>query len=241
MKHVVSLTLVLILVSFAAACSSAPVTKLAPTIPATPTLAPTEPSAKVAFAVSPTATATPLPPTPTPTVPTSTPTNTPTITATPAPTIAPGLYVTNLRTDPNPPLRGTDLIFYPTFLNTTGTLQNYRWNVFLYRPDNLTTRFGEATRTDTSIPVNGGEFKSIAGWKIPVGGPCENFVARVVFFDQNNQAQPFAKPDGTVFQKDLTVCALIDLPNYPTPSPVPPTPTVTPGPGLYVIDIHTQP
>jgi hypothetical protein len=241
MNKVVSLALALGLVSFAAACSSAPAVKPAPTIPAIPTLAPTEVPTKVAVAVPPTATATPLPPTPAPTVPASTPTNTPTIKPTPAPTIAPGLYVTNLRTDPNPPLRGTDLIFYPTFLNTTGTLQNYRWNVFLYRPDNLTTRFGEATRTDTSIPINGGEFRSVGGWKIPIGGPCENFVARVVFFDQNNQALPFPKPDGTVFQKDLTVCALIDLPNYPTPSLVPPTPTVTPGPGLYVVDIRTQP
>ena len=237
MNKVVSLALALILVSLAAACSSAPAPT--PTLPATPVPSPTAPPTKVAVAVPPTATSTPIPPSPTPTVPTSTPTNTPT--NTPAPMIPPGLYVTNLRTDPNPPLRGTDLIFYPTFLNTTGTLQNYRWNVYLYRPDNLTTRFGEATRTDSAIPVSGGEFKSVGGRKIPVGGPCENFVARVVFLDQDNKAQPFLKPDGAVFQKDLAVCALIDLPNYPTPSPVPPTPTATPGPGLFVIDIRTQP
>lgn len=241
MNKIISLALALILVSLAAACSSAPAPTPTLTAFATPVPLPTLPPSKVAVAVSPTATATRLPPTLTPVPPTAVPTNTSTRVPTPAPTIPPGLYVTGLRTDPNPPLRGTDLFFYPTFLNTTGTLQNYRWNVFLYRPDNLTTRFGEATRVDSSIPVGGGEFKSGGAWKIPVGGPCENFVARVVFFDQDNRALPFPKPDGAIFQKDLTVCALIDLPNYPTPSPVPPTPTVTPGPGLYVIDIRTQP
>jgi len=224
------------------ACSSAPAST--PTLPAFATPVPLPPSpTKVAIAVPPTATATSVPPTATPVPPTPTPSLTPTRTSTPTPTptIPPGVYVTALRTDPNPPLRGTDIYFYPTFLNTTGTLQNYRWNVYLYRPDNLTTRFGEATRVDSPIPVPGGEFKSGGAWKIPVGGPCENFVARVVFFDQNNQAHAFPKPDGTLFQKDLTICALIDLPNYPTPSPVPPTPTITPGPGLFVIDIRTQP
>jgi len=239
MNKVVSLAFALVLVLYAVACSSAPAPT--PTTLASPIPSPTQPPPKVAFAVSPTAASTPIPPTPTPVAPTSTPTSPPTLAPTPTPTIPPGLYVTNLRTDPNPPLRGTDLFFHPTFLNTTGTIQNYRWNVYLFRPDNLTTRFGEATRTDSSIPVGGGEFKSIGSWKIPVGGPCENFVARVVFFDQDNKALPFNKLDGQVFQKDLTVCALIDLPNYPTPSPVPPTPTATPGPGLFVIDIRTRP
>jgi hypothetical protein len=239
MNKVVSLALWLALVLLAVACTSTPAP--APTTPVAPTLVPTGPSPKVTFAVTPTATAMPIPPTPTPITPTPPPTNTRTLAPTPTPTIVPGLYVTSLRTDPSPPYRGTDLIFYPTFVNTTGTVQNYHWNVYLFRPDNLTQRFGEGTRTDSSIPVGGGEFKSVGGWKIPVGGPCENFVARVVFFDQDNKALPFNKPDGQVFQKDLTVCALVDLPNYPTPSPVPPTPTMTPGPGLFVIDIRTQP
>lgn len=223
----------LLLVFSIGACAHAPAPTRTPTLPPSPT--------KVAVVVPPTATATALPPTPTVAPPTATPTLTPTRTATPAPTLPPGLYVTALRTDPNPPLRGTDIHFYPTFLNTTGTLQNYRWNVHLFRPDNLTMRFGEATRVDSPIPVGGSEFKSGGPWKIPVGGPCENFIARVVFYDQNNQAHAFPKPDGTLFQKELTLCALIDLPNYPTPSPVPPTPTITPGPGLFVIDIRTQP
>ena len=245
MTKVVSLALAFVMISFTVACVSAPTATPAPpptlTLPPATTPTPIGAATKAVVAVSPTATATRLPPTVTPTTPTSTPMHTPTIKPTPAPTIAPGLYVTGLRTDPNPPLRGTDLIFFPTFLNTTGALQNYRWNVYLYRPDNLTTRFGEATRADTSIPVGGGEFKSGGGWKIPVGGPCENFVARVVFFDHNNQAIPFPQPDGAIFQRDLAVCALIDLQNYPTPSPVPPTTTITPGPGLFVIDIRTQP
>lgn len=241
MNKIISLPLALILISLIVACSSAPAPTPTLTAFATPVPLPTFAPSKTATAIPPPATATTLRATQTSIPPTTAPTNTPTRIPTPAPTIPPGVYVTALRTDPNPPLRGTDIFFYPTFLNTTGTLQNYRWNVFLYRPDNLTTRFGEATRVDSAIPVSGSEFKSGGAWKIPVGGPCENFVARVVFFDQDNRALPFPKPDGAIFQKDLTVCALIDLPNYPTPSPVPPTPTVTPGPGLFVIDIRTQP
>jgi hypothetical protein len=241
MSKVVSCAFVLALLFLVAACSTAPTPTAAPI----PTIAPTQAPTRVAPTVAPTTTA-PSPATATvlPTsasTPTTAATTLPTARPTSTPAVAPGLYVTNLRTDPNPPLRGTDLYFYPTFLNSTGTPQNYRWNVFLFRPDNLNTRFGEATRTDSSIPQGSGEFKSVGGWKIPVGGPCENFVARVVFFDQNNQPQTFNKPDGTPFQKDLTVCALIDLPNYPTPSPVPPTPTITPGPGVFATDIRTQP
>lgn len=74
-----------------------------------------------------------------------------------------------------------------------------------------------------------------------MGGPCENLIARMVLFDQNNQALPFAQPDGKVFQCDLTLGALAALLSYPTPTPHAPTPTITPRPGLFVIDARTQP
>ncbi len=245
MNKLIALTLTLILALFlSVACTSAPSPASAP---AATQVSPTEPPTKVAFAVPPTPTETPVPPTPVPPTPvpptlTSTPVPpTPTITPTAAPTIPPGLYVTELRTDPNPALRGPDISFYAKFLNATGAQQNYRWTVYLYRPDNLSRVTGETTRTESGITVGNSEFKSQGTWKIPVGGPCEDFVARVVFFDQNNQPVPFMKPDGQMFQKELRVCALIDLPNLATPTLLPPTPTPTPGPGIYVTDIRIQP
>lgn len=209
-------------VEFAVPTTRTSTTPLLPT--ATPTLVPQMPTAAL------------------PTVmPTSIPTSIPTSTPPPLPTILPGLYVTSLRTDPNPPLRGTDLTFYATFLNTTGTAQNYKWIVYIYRPDNLNTTVGETTRTETGILLGSSESKSLGNWKIPVGGPCENYIARVAFFDQENKAIMFAVPNGKTFQQDFAVCALVDLPNYPTVTPVPPQPTPTMGPGLFAIDLRIEP
>jgi hypothetical protein len=206
----------------------------------------------------PTRSATPIPPTIAPTlvpptatqVPaiataTETPTTAPTIAPTSAPTSAaavpPGLYVTGLRTEPNPPLRGTDLVFSATFLNTTGRTQNYKWIVYIFRPDNLTRSLNETTRTETGIPAGASESKSLGNFKLAVGGPCENFVARVAFFDQDNKSVFFMKPDGQIFQHDFTVCALVDIPNYPTQTPRPPTLTPTPAPGVFAIDLRIEP
>lgn len=173
------------------------------------------------------------------------PTNIPTIvssqTPTPPPTVKPGLYVTNLRIDPNPPLRGVDLFFYPSFLNATGTVQNFRWLVYIYRAGNLTTSFSETTAGLFAIPTGNSTLKSIGSWKIALGGPCENFVARVAWFDENNKAINFTKPDGQVFEHAFTVCAASDLPS-PTPGPSPtPTPTPTFAPGVFVMDVRTEP
>jgi len=216
---------------FIAACEATPTAMPVPTRPLR-TLVPTATATQVPA----TATPTPVPPTNTPA-----PTFTATATATATPVIPPGLYVTGLKLDPNPPLRGADIVFAPTFLNATGRVQNYRWIVYIFRPDNLTRNLNETTRTETGIPVGSSETKSLGSFKLPVGGPCENFVARVAFFDQENKSVFFTKPDGQIFQQDFTVCALVDIPNYPTQTPRPPTLTPTPGPGMYAIDLRIEP
>ncbi len=237
----IKLTIAFIALFFLVACEAAPTAIPVPTRPLR-TLVPT-------------ATFTPVPASATPTVmmPTNTPMATPTIaatatttptiapTATATPVIPPGLYVTGLKTDPNPPLRGTDVVFSATFLNATGRIQNYKWIVYIFRPDNLTRSLNETSRTETGIPVGSSESKSLGSFKLPVGGPCENFVARVAFFDQENKSVFFTKPDGQIFQQDFSVCALVDIPNYPTQTPRPPTLTPTPSPGVYAIDIRIEP
>lgn len=160
---------------------------------------------------------------------------------TPAATLAPGLYVSNLRIDPNPPIRGAELIFYPTFINATGAVQNYKWIVYVYRADALNKSFSETSPMLSTIPIGTNEFKGAGSWKISLGGPCEDFIARVAFLDQNNQPFNFKQPDGKAYEKAFTVCAPVDLPpGSPAPTQTP-TPTPTFAPGLFVMDLRTEP
>ncbi len=121
------------------------------------------------------------------------------------PTLAPGLFVTDLRIQPAP-LRGVDLSFFPTFTNTKGTQMTFTWRVLIYRAENRATSYSETSWLQTHFQVNPGEVQSLGKWKLALGGPCENFFARVGWLDVNNQTQFFFKPDGTVFEKSFAVC-----------------------------------
>jgi len=125
--------------------------------------------------------------------------------ATPTPTIAPGLYVTQLRTEPPVPRAGQEVGFYVTFLNTAGGTQNYRWLVYIYKADNLRTSFGETSAQATSIPVGSVEQKALGVWKVGIG-ICGDFVARVAWLDANNKATTFNKPDGSLFELPMNTC-----------------------------------
>ena len=139
--------------------------------------------------------------------PSDVPTATPGIaTATPTPISAPGLFVTNLRTDPNPPKRGSDIYFYPTFNNTTGTAQNYRWRILIYRSDTPTRSFSDTAIQQSTIASGNNEQRSEM-WKLALGGPCEDFIIRVVWLDQNNVTTPFTTSEGKIFEKPVTICA----------------------------------
>ena len=199
--------------------NSSPTVTLTPTTVALAAASPTEPASTIV---------------PTSVVPTSTP-------ALPTPVIPAGLYITSLDIVPDPPTRGSNLLFYSTFANTTGSPQTFRWIVYIYRTDNPNTSFGETTITSSSVAVGAHTEESLGYWKLPLGGPCENFIARVDWMDQNNKTTPFLKPDGQVFEKQFTVCAQVDLAS-PTPlPPSQPTPIPTPPPGLFVTDLRTDP
>jgi hypothetical protein len=163
----------------------APTTAPSPTLPA-PTVAGTRPSAG--------ATATPL--------------VAPTITrvpATPTVAVAPGLYITSLRTVPDPPVRG-EIEFHATFLNATNAPQNYRWVVFIYKADTPNKSFGQTTQTTSAIPLGTSEQKSLGAWRLGPGGGCEFFFARVAFFNESNNPIPFTAPNGKVFEKAFSLC-----------------------------------
>lgn len=181
-----------------AGCSSTP----PPIIPAstqaasvkiTPTLPPAA-RTNPAPATSPTVTAVAELP-----LPTSTP-------APPTPVIPPGLYVVYLNTIPDPPVRGTELTFFVGFANNTSNVQTFRWIVYIYKADNLARSFGETTVTSTSAPPGAEQARSLGYWKLPLGGPCESYIARVDLLDQDNHPAEFKQPNGQLFQKDLLVC-----------------------------------
>ncbi len=232
MRKGIILLVSLALIVLAAACTTTPTSPAQPTAPriaaSTPAAVPSDtPAASATTALSPSVA-------PTTPIPTSTP-------APPTPVIPAGLYITSLDIVPDPPTRGANLLFYATFANTTGIVQNFRWIVYLYRSDNPLTSFGETTVTMSSLPLGAQTEQSLGFWKLPLGGPCENFVARVAWLDQNNQSTPFLRPDGQVFEKPITVCAPSDLPTATPALPSQPTPIPTPPPGLFVTDLRTDP
>jgi hypothetical protein len=116
------------------------------------------------------------------------------------------LYVTYLNTHPDPPVRGAELEFHAGLANNTSGPQDFRWIVYIYRPDNLAKSYGETTVTPTNLPVGAHEVIGLGYWKLPLGGPCEDFIARVALLDQNNRAAQFREPNGEFFEEKLTVC-----------------------------------
>ncbi len=192
-------------------------------IPATPTTPPSPTSTPSPLPLTPTVTSTPSP-SPLPNVRTpsgapltaapATATTTATATATqttiptpatpPTPAIPPGLYVTDLRIDP-PPLRGPDLSFYPTFLNSLGGEQNYHWSVYIFKADTQ-KRIGDTALNKEPIPAGSIEQRSNGSWKWPLGGPCEFFYAQVGWMNDENKIVWFTAPNGSIFQKGFTAC-----------------------------------
>ncbi len=216
------------------------------TVTACSTETPTPPAAPsktktASTTVLPTGTAAPTQVLPTAIPPIYTPTLAPMSTSSPAPTMPPGLYVTNLRIDPNPPTRGTDLNFFATFVNTTGNVQNYKWLVYIYKADAPSKSFSETSALSSAIPTGTNELKSLGSWRLSLGGPCDYFFARVARLDQDNKPVMFTRPDGQIYEKGFTVCAPSELPPG-TPAPTAtPTPTPTFAPGLFVMDLRTEP
>jgi hypothetical protein len=121
------------------------------------------------------------------------------------PSVPSGLYVTGLRLEPSPPMRGQEIGFYVTFLNTTGKDQAYRWIIYIYKQPNLRNSFGETTATAPLVPVGTSVQKAVGTWKTGIG-PCEDHLARVDWLDESKKPTQFVKPDGTPAEFPFTVC-----------------------------------
>lgn len=170
-------------------------------VPPTPTVAPTavpaSPTAVPPSAVPPSATA--LRPTAT-RVPATATTIAPTTINAP-----PGLYVTAIRVDPPEPHAGNQITFYANFLNTMGSVQQYRWCVEIYTPDDLRRSKGITTCTNQDIPEGASELAS-TGWNQERIGGCVLYLAYPIWEDQARARTRFPKPEGGDIWKDFTLC-----------------------------------
>ncbi len=113
-----------------------------------------------------------------------------------SPTISapPGVYATAIRVTPAAPKRNQPVTFYVTFLNTTGAPQTYRWRVIIFPPEGKNAK-GDTAFLDSTIPVGTSELASPDNWTIRGPGPCEDYIARVFWLDENKQPVEFLKPD----------------------------------------------
>lgn len=136
-------------------------------------------------------------------IPTTAPTATP-IPPTPTVAIPPGLYVASVRLEPPIPGPGEDAFFYVTFLNTGTGTANYRWLVYIYKPENTKNSFGETSKILTSMPIGTSEHK-VGTWKV-TRGACGTFLARVAWVDDANVATLFNRSNGQVFELTFNMC-----------------------------------
>ncbi len=135
---------------------------------------------------------------------TETPFRTRTPAATFTPTFPPGVYAIGMRTDPSPPKRRDEIIFYPLLLNTTGSIASYRVVVYIYRPDQ-TNRMGESFSNPVTLPV--GQSEQVAGgWRLTGPGGCEDLIARVGWLDDLRRFTQFTRTTGQAYEQTITVC-----------------------------------
>ncbi len=121
---------------------------------------------------------------------------------------APGLYVQALRTDPQVPRRNRDVYFVVTFLNTTGTTHQVRWDVLVYRAENLNQYFGQSLPIGKGDSIGPGsqELRSSGPYKLFGGGGCEDVVVRVARMEGDKPTALIDQPDGRAFLQAMTFC-----------------------------------
>jgi len=168
----------------------------------------------------------------------------PAATAVPPPPPGPGLYINNLRLSPAQPAFNDRITFFATYANTTSTVQNFNWRVYVYRADTITKSNNETSGLQTGFPVGTGEVQSLGNFFYgPTGFQCEYFFARVGWLDSNNKITFFTASDGTVYQKGFAICDKNVIPTVApaaaaaAPTAVPPPP----GAGLFVTKVRLQP
>ena len=132
----------------------------------------------------------------------------PTVTATP--NVPPGLYVTKVEAIPANPSIGSSVGFRVTFLNTTGSVQVYVWQVLVYKCpeqcDVYKNSYGQTLRMTSNISTGTAVLDSAQNINIGAGLNCD-LVAIPNYIDQTNQqVVPFTSLKGNPFYYNFKVC-----------------------------------
>lgn len=156
--------------------------------------------------LQPTATSVPPSPTVAPTNTSILPTRvraTPTTAATPTESVAPGVYVTDLRIDPTNPRSGDQMTFYATFLNTLGVQEN-NFCVEIFKGEDVSKSVGISTCGPIRLETGTTELSS-TGWNVREGA-CTQYLARAISEDAAKARTPYLQPDGEIKYLNFTVC-----------------------------------
>ncbi len=160
---------------------------------------------------------------------------------------APGLYVTDLKFNPDPVQMGSQVTFTPTFQNTTNGPVTFKWRVLIYEADTTNKSYGDTTWLTTEFPGGTSNQLSLGDWHASPDIVCNWYFVHVVWQDQDNNSVPFSTPDGKVFEKGFNTCntpststALVPT-VVPTTAPVVTTASAPVRPGLYVSDLKFNP
>ena len=128
------------------------------------------------------------PPSATVAPPTFTPKPAPPPATTQAP-VKPGVYALSLRADPPQPHNGQGVIFYVTFLNSTGADQYFGWCVESFRSDGKSHGITACKPTRT-IPAGKNELATTDPYVGQKVGGCLALHARVIFEDSAKRPDP---------------------------------------------------
>ncbi len=104
---------------------------------------------------------------------------TPTISPSPTLPIPPGVYVTQIRLEPEDPTPAQEIRFIVSFLNNTGRDVDFNWCVYIYRLEEPLRGIGQTACRRQSVPMEVNEIRTINTWR-PGPGACRIFRARVV-------------------------------------------------------------
>lgn len=120
-----------------------------------------------------------------------------------------GLFVGNVRLEPDQPKHNDVITFFVTFLNTTGAVQNYRWRVYIYKADTPSRTSSETTFLSSAITTGTTEDQSLGTFRYGASGnQCDYFFARVGWPDDQNNIHFFPAPNGQTAEKGFSVCNL---------------------------------
>ena len=160
---------------------------------------------------SPTTTLVPPPETPSPTftraLPTRTlaPTETPAPTEQPTPAYPPGVYVTQIKTEPAEPKSNQGVTFNVTFLNTTGVTQQYNWLIQIYYAES-NKGIGETLVQPLTVPPGESVQTSPNNWQVSRAGGCIPLYAQAQFQNADTGRIPFMSTNGDAFVHGFNVC-----------------------------------